>query len=155
MRVPPPLVALAAALAQRALTGATPTPDAGRVAVTGTLSVASMALAGAAASHFRRSGTPVDPIHPEAASVLVTSGANSISRNPMYIGMTGLLVAHALWRSSWVALLPAAAFVVLIDRFQIQAEESALAAMFGAEFEAYRAASPRWLDRRSVDIVKA
>jgi len=154
MRVPPPLLGLAAALAQRAITGATPAPDAGRMAVTGTLSMASIALAGAAASKFRRSGTTVDPLRPETSSVLVTSGANSISRNPMYVGMAGLLVAHALWRRSWVALLPVAVFVMLIDRLQIQAEESALAGTFGAEYDAYRAASPRWLDRRSLGVLK-
>jgi protein-S-isoprenylcysteine O-methyltransferase Ste14 len=118
------------------------------------LSVASMSLAGAAASQFRRSGTTVEPFRPEDASVLVTSGANAISRNPMYLGMAGLLVAHAVWRGSLVALFPVAGFVVLIDRLQIRAEESALADKFGAEYEAYRAASPRWLDQRSFNFVK-
>lgn len=67
----------------------------------------------------------------------------------MYVGMAGLLVAHALWRRSWAALIPVAVFVTLLDRLQIQAEESALANTFGADYEAYRAASPRWLDHRS------
>jgi protein-S-isoprenylcysteine O-methyltransferase Ste14 len=149
MRVPPPLVGIAAALAQRGLTGATPAPGARRGAVTATLAMASLGLTGAAATQFRRSGTTVDPLHPEAASVLVTSGPNALSRNPMYVGMAGLLAAHALWRRSWTALIPVAVFVALIDRLQIQAEESALAVTFGAKYEAYRAASPRWLDRRS------
>jgi protein-S-isoprenylcysteine O-methyltransferase Ste14 len=154
MRVPPPLVALAAALAQRALTGATPAPNAGRAAATTTVSLASMSIAGAAASQFRRSGTTIEPFHPDHASVLVTTGANSISRNPMYVGMAGLLVANAIWRGSWAALAPAAGFVVLIDRLQIEAEESVLLEKFGAEYVAYRAASPRWLDRRSLDFAK-
>ena len=72
----------------------------------------------------------------------------------MYLGMAGLLVANAVWRGSWVALAPVAGFIVLIDRLQIEAEESALLGKFGAEYEAYRAASPRWLDRRSLDSVK-
>ena len=71
----------------------------------------------------------------------------------MYVGMAGLLAAHALWRRSWTALIPVAVFVALIDRLQIQAEESALAVTFGAEYEAYRAASPRWLDRRSFSML--
>src|SRR3954451_19984402 len=135
MRVPPPLVALAAALAQRALTGATPAPNVGRAAVTVTVSLASMSMAGAAASRFRRQGTTVEPFHPDHASVLVTTGANSISRNPMYVGMAGLLVANAIWRRSWAALAPLAGFVVLIDRLQIEAEESALLEKFGAGYE--------------------
>jgi protein-S-isoprenylcysteine O-methyltransferase Ste14 len=82
--------------------------------------------------------------------VLVTSGANQVSRNPMYVGMAGVLVAHALWRGSWRALLPAAGFVAYIDRVQVAAEERALHERFGAEYDAYVAAVPRWLDRRSV-----
>lgn len=154
MRVPPPLVALAAGLAQRVLTGPPPAPTAGRAAATTTVSLASMLMAGAAASQFRRSGTTVEPFHPDQTSVLVTTGANSISRNPMYVGMAGLLVANAIWRGSWAALAPVAGFVVIIDRLQIEAEESALLEKFGAEYEAYRAASPRWLDRRSLDFAK-
>ena len=154
MRVPPPLVALAAAVAQRALTGATPAPRGGRAAVTATVSLTSLSLAAASASQFRRKGTTLEPFHPDRASVLVTTGANSITRNPMYVGLAGLLVANAIRRSSWLALAPVAGFVVLIDRLQIEAEESALLEKFGDAYETYRAASPRWLDRRSLDFVK-
>ena len=154
MRVPPPLVALAAALAQRVLTGPTPRRAAARAAVTTTVSLASLSLAGAAASAFPRTGTTIEPFHPDHASVLVTTGANSISRNPMYVGMAGLLVAHAIWRGSWTALAPVAGFVLIIDRLQIAAEEAALLEKFGAAYEAYREASPRWLDRRSLDFAR-
>jgi protein-S-isoprenylcysteine O-methyltransferase Ste14 len=149
--LPPPLVALAAGFAQRALTGGTEPPGRGQKAVAVGISLASVSMAGAAAGRFRRSGTTVEPFHPEEASVLVTAGANSISRNPMYVGMTGLLVAHAVWRGSWVALAPVAAFIAFIDRVQIQAEESALLAKFGPAYDAYRAATPRWLSPRSVN----
>ena len=149
-RVPPPLVALVAALAQRALTGAMAAQNVGRAAVAAGLSLASVSLAGASASEFRRRGTTVEPIHPERASVLVATGANAVSRNPMYVGMAGLLVANAIWRGSWSALAPVAGFVLFIDRLQIEAEETALLERYGAEYEAYRAASPRWLGRGSL-----
>lgn len=148
--IPPPLAFLVAAVAQRALSGATPPPGKGRVAVAATVSLASMAMAGTAASRFRRSGTTLTPLHPDRTSVLVTSGANTISRNPMYVGLAGLLAAHSAWRGSCTALLPLAGFILLIDRVQIQAEEVALLEKFGAEYDAYRAASPRWIDRRSL-----
>jgi protein-S-isoprenylcysteine O-methyltransferase Ste14 len=108
------------------------------------------ALAASAAGAFRRSGTTVEPFDPSRASVLVTSGANQVSRNPMYVGMAGVLVAHALWRGSWRALLPVVGFVAYIDRVQVAAEERALRERFGADYEAYVAAVPRWIDRRSV-----
>lgn len=68
----------------------------------------------------------------------------------MYVGLAGLLVANAVRLGSWRALLPVAAFTLVIDRLQIAAEESALLANFGADYEAYRATVPRWLGRRSV-----
>jgi protein-S-isoprenylcysteine O-methyltransferase Ste14 len=149
IRVPPPVWALAAALAQRALTPGAPTPTARRTGAAITVALASAALAGASADQFRRSGTTVEPFHPDRASVLVTTGANSISRNPMYVGMAGLLAANAIRRGSWAGLLPLAGFVAAIDRLQVKAEESALEARFGADYEAYRATVPRWLDHRS------
>ena len=115
-------------------------------------SLASVSMAGAAALRFRRSGTTLEPFHPEQATALVTSGAYTISRNPMYVGLAGLLTAHAVWRGSWAALLPLAGFVVLMDRSQIRAEEAALLEKFGPAYSAYRDTSPRWIDRRSFDL---
>jgi protein-S-isoprenylcysteine O-methyltransferase Ste14 len=149
-RVPPPLIALAAGIAQRALTRGAPAPERARKTAAAALALTSLSMAGAAARHFRRRGTTVEPFHPEQASALVVTGPNSLSRNPMYVGMAGVLIAHALWRSSWVALVPAAGFVVVMDRGQIAAEEAALAEKFGREYEVYRASTPRWLGPKSL-----
>jgi len=111
---------------------------------------ASVALAGSSAAQFRRSGTTVEPFEPSKASALVTSGVNSVTRNPMYVGMAGVLVANAVRLGSWRARVPAAVFVAVIDRFQVEAEEKALAEKFGEDYAAYRRAVPRWLDARSV-----
>lgn len=148
--VPPPLVALGAAAAQRALSSGKPPPGRGRAAVAATMSLASLSLAGAAVSRFRQSGTTLEPLEPDRATVLVTSGAHAVSRNPMYVGLAGVLVAHAVWRGAWTALAPVAGFVVFIDRVQIRAEEAALLAKFGADYEAYRATSPRWIALKSL-----
>jgi protein-S-isoprenylcysteine O-methyltransferase Ste14 len=113
---------------------------------------ASTGLAAASAREFRRRGTTVEPFEPSRATALVTTGANAVSRNPMYVGMAGLLVANAIRLRSWTTLLPVIGFVAFIDRVQIAAEEAALLANFGAEYEAYQATVPRWLDRRSVVV---
>ena len=63
----------------------------------------------------------------------------------MYVGLSGLLLSYAIRRGSWTALLPVAAFVVVIDRIQILSEESALSAHFGIDYEDYRERVPRWL----------
>ena len=148
-RPPPPLLALAAGLAQRALTGQS-RPSAPRAAVAAVVAGASVGLAGASARQFRRQDTTVDPFDPSRAAALVTTGVNAISRNPMYVGMAGLLVANAVRLGSEAALLPLAAFVGVIDRLQIADEEPALLANFGADYESYLRSVPRWLDLRSV-----
>ena len=148
--IPPPAVALGAAVVQRVVTRRPQRPGAARGAAAAALAAGSMALAAAAASSFRRSGTTLSPERPADASVLVTTGPHALSRNPMYVGLTGLLVANAVRLGSWPALLPPLAFVAVLDRLQIRAEEAALADRFGSDYEAYGARVPRWLDRRSV-----
>ncbi len=152
MRPPPPLLALAAGLAQHALSKDARPPTAVRALAAAATAGASVALLAASARQFRRQGTTVDPFEPTRAAALVTTGANAVTRNPMYVGMVGLLVANALRRGSWTTLVPVAVFTVVIDRVQIAAEEPALVANFGAEYEAYRASVPRWVDRRSVPV---
>ena len=153
-RPPPPLLALAAGLAQRSLTTGAPPPSAPRALAATAIAVASVSLAAASARQFRRQGTTVEPFEPSRAAALVTTGVNELSRNPMYVGMAGLLVANALRLRSWTAVLPLAVFTAVIDRVQIAAEEPALLANFGAEYEAYRASVPRWLDLRSLAIAR-
>ncbi|HZJ07028.1 MAG TPA: isoprenylcysteine carboxylmethyltransferase family protein [Nocardioidaceae bacterium] len=148
MLPPPPVLAIAAALAQRALTRGAQPPTAARAATASATAAVSGTLAAASARQFRRQGTTVEPFHPARASVLVTTGANAVSRNPMYVGLAGLLVANAVRRGSWMAVLLVAAFTLVIDRLQIAAEESALLANFGADYEAYRETVPRWLGPR-------
>ena len=152
MRIPPPLLMVAAAVVQRALPGRARSPV--RSVVAGGLVAASGALAGTTVRSFRRKGTTVEPFHPEQASALVTTGANTITRNPMYVGLAGVLLAHAVHRGSWAALVPVAAFVALIDGYQVRFEEQALRKKFGEEYDAYCAAVPRWLDQRSLRALR-
>ena len=145
MRVPPPILAVAAAAAQRSMTeGAAPAGALRRTAAAVT-AAGSVGLLASAASGFRARGTTVDPLRPERATALVDSGPFALTRNPMYVGMAGLLVAHAVLRGSPKALVPVAAFVAVIDRVQIPPEEAAMTANFGADYHAYRARTPRWL----------
>lgn len=111
---------------------------------------ASACLIADSVARFLRSGTTVDPTAPAATSALVTTGANALTRNPMYVGIAGVLLGHALARRSWASLLPVAGFVAAMDHWQITAEERALAAHFGQVYTRYRAAVPRWLGPRSV-----
>lgn len=142
--VPPPVVALAALLAQRALTRGAPPPGTARRLLSGALALGAVGLPATAIRGFRERGTTVDPHHPDRASALVTDGVFRRTRNPMYAGLVGVLLAHAVRRGSLRALPPALAVAALLDRVQIPAEEQALAAAFGETYEEYRSSTPRW-----------
>ena len=99
----------------------------------------------AAVVHFLRMKTTVNPLDPAAASKLVVSGLFRISRNPMYVGMAILLVAWGIHLANVAALALVAPFILYMNRFQIEPEERALRARFGAGYDAYRARVRRWL----------
>lgn len=102
-----------------------------------------VALAGAWA--FRRHRTTVNPMTPERASALVTTGVYRHTRNPMYVGFVLLLAGWCVYLAHAGAALLLPAFAVYLNRYQIAPEERALAAKFGAEFERYAARVRRWL----------
>ena len=94
---------------------------------------------------FVAAGTTPNPTQPQKAAELVISGVYSLSRNPMYVGDTVMLAGIAVWVGSVLGLVPIAAFVWYIDRFQIVTEEKALAEIFGDRYAAYRSRVGRWL----------
>lgn len=111
------------------------------------LGVVSAGLAVSAVLRFRSRGTTVDPMDVDRAQALVTDGVNAWTRNPMYVGLAGMLAAHAVYRRSPAGLLPVLGFMLAIDRWQIPAEEAALERTFGGGYDAYRRAVPRWVLR--------
>jgi protein-S-isoprenylcysteine O-methyltransferase Ste14 len=147
LKIPPPLVALLVALAMWGLARVAPLSGGPslRVGVALAFAVIGVAFSISGVVAFQRAKTTKNPMKPEAASSLVVTGAYKLTRNPMYLGLLLLLLAWAafLW-SAW-ALLGPVAFVAYISRFQIAPEEKALAALFGAEYCAYKAKVRRWL----------
>lgn len=145
MHIPPPVWAAAAGLAQRALISKNRSPSSVSKAAAASAAVASVGVIGASAVTFYRHRTTISPVSVRNTSALVTSGPFRISRNPMYVGLVGLLTAHALLQRSPVAALPVAGFVVLMNRSQIATEETAMRKKFGADYAEYCARVPRWL----------
>ncbi len=142
-RIPPLGAALAAGAAQFGTGAARSGPIRRTAAVL--MGAASGSFLISSVREFRASDTTVNPITPESARSLVVAGPHRYSRNPMYVGMAGALVGHALWRGRVRALIPAAAFVLYIDREQIPAEETALREKFGPDYDAYTTRVRRWL----------
>ncbi|WP_172421762.1 methyltransferase family protein [Enemella evansiae] len=143
-RVPPPVFAAAAAALQTLLARGSQGTRGSRI-VAGLLTGASAGLMGASVLSFRRADTTLNPHEPDQATTLVQTGVFALTRNPIYLGMGGLLLAHAVGRRSWAAGVPLAGFLLVIDRIQIPAEERALGQKFGSEFEGYARRVPRWL----------
>ena len=104
---------------------------------------AGVALAGVLA--FRRAATTVNPVTPQAASCVVTTGIYRVTRNPMYLGFALALLGWGLWLGHAVALVVPLAFVLYVNRFQIQPEERQLALKFGAPYIQYLQQVRRWL----------
>lgn len=89
-------------------------------------------------------GTPA-PIAP--TKTLVVRGWHRLVRNPMYIGVALVIAGQAwLFHSQHIAIY-LACVLIIVHLFVIFYEEPTLQKQFGAEYERYRAAVPRWIPR--------
>lgn len=147
-RVPPVAVFGVVALLMWAAAAWLPPPRIrlpGRTAVAILLLLAAGAVGIAGVRAFARARTTVDPLRPERAAALVTTGIYRRTRNPMYVALAIALLAWAVWLAQPLTLAGVVAFVAWMNRYQIAAEERALQALFGPEFDRYRSDVRRWL----------
>lgn len=147
-RLPPPVLVLVLGLAMGAVHLAGPetgVPPGWRWG----LGLAAFGLAGVfgapAFRAFARARTTINPVRIEAASALVTGGIYRVTRNPMYVALTLLLLGWAAVLGGVWLLAGPLVFVLWIDRLQIAPEERVLRAKFGAAYAAYAARVRRWL----------
>jgi len=148
LKVPPPVVAFLIGVAMWfAFPHGVPVELSlvARITAFAVIALAGGAIALAGELEFRRARTTINPFKPENSTTLVTSGIYRITRNPMYVGLTLVLVGWAafLW-SAW-ALPGPVVFALYITRFQIAPEERALCARFGETYAQYAAHVRRWL----------
>ena len=99
-------------------------------------------VAVSAERRFHAAGTPVPPTKPTKA--IVTTGIYRRTRNPMYLGMSLVLIGlgftfDQLW---FLIALPVA--VLAVTKLAIEREEAYLAAKFGAEYVTYKGQVRRW-----------
>jgi protein-S-isoprenylcysteine O-methyltransferase Ste14 len=94
---------------------------------------------------FLRARTTINPRMPGATQSLVTSGIYSLTRNPMYLGLTLLLTGWGLYLSNVLALGLVAAFAAYQTRYQIQPEERILREKFGTAYDDYARRVRRWI----------
>ncbi len=95
--------------------------------------------------YFRNAETTINPLKPQEASSLVTNGVYQITRNPMYLGLTLILLSWAFILSSILAFCFVPVFIIYIHYLQILPEENALKTLFGDEFLQYKSTVRRWI----------
>jgi len=117
----------------------------GRLILAALCVIAGFAIAAISMGLFRRAKTTIHPLHPEAASALVTEGIYKFTRNPMYLGLLFLLIGWGLFLANPVNIIILIGFVLVMNILQIIPEERALLANFGQSYQDYKARVRRWL----------
>jgi protein-S-isoprenylcysteine O-methyltransferase Ste14 len=117
----------------------------GRRAVYWTFIALGLAVMAAGVLEFRRGRTTVNPMKPDTASTLVTTGIYRFTRNPMYVADVLILLAVVVFFSNPLGLAGVVLFVAWMNLLQIPAEERALEARFGEAYAAYKARVRRWV----------
>jgi protein-S-isoprenylcysteine O-methyltransferase Ste14 len=93
---------------------------------------------------FPGRGTPLPTDPPKE---LVVTGFYRYVRNPIYIGVMLIFLAHFLWFGYWKLLLYAVLSLLGVHFFIVLYEEPALKRRFGAAYEEYLKRVPRWIPR--------
>lgn len=89
-------------------------------------------------------GTPA-PVAP--TQELVVGGLYRWVRNPMYVGVAGAIAGQAVMFASPRVAIWLAVFVLAVTSFVVAYEEPTLRRTYGASYDAYAAAVPRWRPR--------
>jgi protein-S-isoprenylcysteine O-methyltransferase Ste14 len=92
---------------------------------------------------FKKSGTTVKPF--EESTALVTSGAYGLSRHPMYLGFTMLLLGLAVCLGALAPFLVVPVFAILMDINFIRAEEQMMETTFSQAWHDYKQKVRRWI----------
>ena len=76
---------------------------------------------------------------------LVTQGPYGLVRNPIYLGMFGLILSTCLAFSRWWTGLAAVVLFLIGNRIRIRSEERLLRETFGDQFEEYARRVPAFI----------
>lgn len=105
--------------------------------------VVALALIAWSGIWFWRKRTPIEPHHVPKA--LIVEGPYRLSRNPIYLALVLLTLGAAAGQGSALGVALAAGLWWVLDRRFARVEEALLLRSFGAEAEAYLAATRRWV----------
>jgi protein-S-isoprenylcysteine O-methyltransferase Ste14 len=97
-----------------------------------------------AGSLFRRRGTEILP-HSPTNKLLLVEGPYRFTRNPMYLGMTLVLLGIAFFVGTLPMFLVPVVFFCLINFVFIPFEEAKMLRQFGDRFADYKRRVRRWI----------
>ena len=145
-KIPPPIVALICGLGIYLSRSLFPTFNHASIGIISAifLSLGIMTLI-VAVLFFIKQKTTLSPLQPEKASSLVVSGVFKHSRNPMYLGLSLILLSVAVQFNFVGGILIVFMFIAFITKFQIIPEEIAMEKLFGEEFSRYKKRTRRWI----------
>jgi protein-S-isoprenylcysteine O-methyltransferase Ste14 len=92
---------------------------------------------------FKKSQTTIKP--GEKPTTFIKTGPYKFSRNPMYLGVSSLLLGIGFILGSVTSFVGFILFIILIEVIFIPEEEKNLQAQFGEEYEAYKQKVRRWI----------
>lgn len=76
---------------------------------------------------------------------LVMTGPFKFSRNPIYLGMFGIILAIAFLMQSLSSLMIPVLFILILENTWISHEEKKLKEKFNSEWDNYCAQTPKWI----------
>lgn len=94
---------------------------------------------------FKKKSTTINPLQPDKASTLVTTGIFNFSRNPMYFGMLLVLVSISIKFNILGGVFGSIIFILYMNKFQIGPEEKAMEKLFSEQFLTYKKKTRRWI----------
>lgn len=106
------------------------------------VSVAGFMLMGKVREAFREHGNPVEIRQPNK---LITDGAFSWSRNPMYLGMLLMLCGFTIVSANLLNWVFPVMFIAIVRKIFISQEEVLLLATFGDDYRDYAKRVRRWI----------
>ena len=98
-----------------------------------------------AARQFKAVNTTINPIKPENASMLVSTGIFSYSRNPMYLGMLLIIIGFSIIHNLLAIIVIMPIWMIYMTYFQIIPEEEAMEILFEEDYVNYCKKTRRWI----------
>ena len=104
--------------------------------------LAGFSIMGKTHSYFKKYKTT---LFLKQSNYLITEGIFSKTRNPMYIGMSLVLLGISVCSGNLISLISPVLFIILVSILIIPKEEKMLEEVFGKEYQRYKLNVKRWI----------